>query len=767
MAEVQDKLRQLELGLAAAQRVLGPDHPNTLAAMNNLAATLSDQGELNRARELQEQVLHTAQRLLGPDHPNTLAAMNNLAATLSDQGELNRARELQEQVLHARQRILGPDDPDTLAAMNNLAYTLQALGDLPRARELQQQALNASRNALGPEHPYTLAAMNNLAYTLQALGDLPRARELQQQATTLDRLHRATTGRPLVANLPPRNPAFTGRAELLDQLAARLHPGLAAAVVQAQAIHGLDGVGKTQLALEYAHRHAGDYDLIWWVTAEQPAAIPGQLVALARRLGIPEAVDQMEIIAVLYNELRGRDRWLLVFDNAEDPADLRPWWPPDSGHVLVTSRNPAWASVASTLLVEVLPRAEAIAFLKRRLGREDPAFDQLAAVLGDLPLALEQAAAYLEQIGMSVSDYLDLFSERTHELLALGRLAMTERAIATTWTVALQRLHQEQPAAEDLLSLCAFLAADDIPRGLPTQHPEVLPERLASAVQDPWGYRQAIAALHRYSLVATRKDRETLSVHRLVQAVIRSQLEPEQERSWAAAALALVRAAFPARLGDPDAWPVYARLLPHALAVADYAEALDIQSEPATWLLREAGLYLWQRADYSQARVLHERAVALDEARLGSDHPTTATSLTNLANVLRDQGDLQGAGTLHQRALAIREARLGADHPDTARSLDNLAGVLHLQGDLQGARTLYERALAISEARLGTDHPDTARSLSNLAGVLHLQGDLDRARALHERALTIREARLGPDHPDTVRSRQNLAAVVAALDKQQ
>jgi hypothetical protein len=177
--------------------------------------------------------------------------------------------------------------------------------------------------------------------------------------TVLDRLHRATTRGPLVANLPPRNPAFTGRADLLGQLPASLHPGQAAAVVQAQALHGLGGVGKTQLALEYAHRHAGDNDVVWWVAAEQPAAIPGQLVVLARRLGIPEAADQAETIAVLYDELRGRDRWLLVFDNAEDPADLRPWWPPESGRVLVTSRNPAWGGLAAPIPVEVLSRGDA------------------------------------------------------------------------------------------------------------------------------------------------------------------------------------------------------------------------------------------------------------------------------------------------------------------------------------------------------------------------------------------------------------------------
>jgi tetratricopeptide (TPR) repeat protein len=587
--------------------------------------------------------------------------------------------------------------------------------------------------------------------------------------TLLDLLHRATTGGPLVANLPPRNPAFTGRVELLDQLHASLRPGQTAAVVQvrAQAVHGLGGVGKTQLALKYAHRHQGDYDLLWWVTADPAAAIPGQLVALARRLGVPEATQQAETVQVLWDELRGRNRWLLVYDNAEDPADLRPWWPPDSGRVLVTSRNPAWAGLAAAIPLDVLPRREATAFLRRRLGRDDPAFEALATALGDLPLGLEQAAAYLDETATGVADYLDLLRDRAQELFALGRLATTEQTIATTWTVSLQRLRDQAPAAEDLLCLCAFLAADDIPRDLPTEHSDLLPKRLATAVGDPLAYQQNTAALRRYSLIKTSQDGQTLSVHRLVQQVVRDRLGLDRRRQLVAAALRLLQAAFPDAYTDPHAWPVYAQLLPHVLAATGHAEALDTGLERIAWLLSDAGLYLWQRADHLQARALLERALAIHEVHLGAAHPATAWSLNTLASVLHAQGDLQGARMLHERALAIREASRGHDHPATAQSLNNLALVLHAQGDLQGARSLHERALAIRETRFGPDHPETAQGLHGLAAVLRDQGDLEGARTLYERALHIREARLDAGHPDTVASRQDLAAVVTALDEQE
>jgi tetratricopeptide (TPR) repeat protein len=588
-------------------------------------------------------------------------------------------------------------------------------------------------------------------------------------ATVLDQLPPTRVG-PVVANLPPRNPNFTGRAELLDQLHQRLHPGQPAAVVQAQAqtLHGLGGVGKTQLALEYAHRHQADYDLIWWVAAAPSIAIPGQLVGLARRLGLPEHPEQAETIGVLWDALRRRDRWLLVFDNAEDPNDLRTWWPPGSGRVLVTSRHPTWAGPASTLAVDVLPRMEAVAFLQHRLGRDDPSLVGLAAALGDLPLALEQAAAYLQATATTPSEYLDLLDTRARELFTLGRPATNEHTIATTWTVSLRRLREQTPAAEDLLVLLAFLAADDIPRTLLTQRPRRRwrqrrspnSRRLAATLQDPLAYQQVVGALRRYSLIKTSRDGQALSVHRLVQAVTRHQLDRKQERQWVTATLHLLRAAFPGLPDDPAAWPDYARLLPHALVVTDHATRLSVEPETTSWLLHQAGRYLAGRADYLQAGSLHERALAIRETHLSPDHPATAISLSDLANVLRVQGDLDRSRSLLERALAIRETRLGPNYPDIAQSLSDLANVIHDQGDLAGARSLHERALAIREAHLGPDHPDTAISLNNLANVLHNQGDLDRSRSLHERVLAIRETRLGPDHPHAATSLHNLADVL-------
>jgi tetratricopeptide (TPR) repeat protein len=614
-----------------------------------------------------------------------------------------------------------------------------------------------------------LAGLNQATARAQLLEGVREGRQRPDEEPGFPGGRRSTGGRqeprfpgqpPEISNLPPRNLNFTGRDDLLDRLAGQLQAG-PAAVIQAQAVYGLGGVGKTQLAIEYAHRHQADYDLVWWVTAEQPLGIPGQLVALARRLGLPEAPEEAETIRSLWDALRHRDRWLLVFDNAERPANVQPYWPlGGGGHVLVTSRNPAWGGLAATVPVDVLTRGRSIEFLTRRIGGgADPdALAALAEVLGDLPLALEQAAAYIEETATPVLEYVGLFAERARELFALGRPSNSRDTITTIWALSLERLAGDAPASQDLLGICAFLAPEDIPRDLLPDYPALLPEQLATAVADPIGYQRAIGALRSYSLVSVTA--QTLTVHRLVQAVVRHDLRPELASSLALAGLGVVEQAFPEKAYEFDHRLACARLLPHALAIIGHADDLVGDSDTTAALLHKLGLYLWGRAEYMQAKPLLQRALAIREARLGADHPSTATSLNALGVVLLDQSDLDGARDLLERALAIYEARLGADHPDTATALSNLANVLRDQGDLDGARSLLERALAIYEARLGADHPDTASSLSNLARVLRRQGDLDGARDLLERALVIREAGLGADHPDTATALTNLAAVL-------
>ncbi len=570
---------------------------------------------------------------------------------------------------------------------------------------------------------------------------------------------------PPVWNVPHhRNPNFTGRESLLADLRAALTSGQPAAL--AQAISGLGGVGKTQLAVEYAYRHAAEYDVVWWVRAEEPATLAADYATLAGRLDLPEkeAPEQRVVVEAVRRWLGQHKGWLLVFDDAGHPADVHNYLPQGAtGHVLITSRNPTWRGVASPLSVQVLERVESVDFLLKRTGQTDErAACDLADVLGDLPLALEQAGAYVEATGMTLAEYLELFQSRRTELWDEEHPPLDyPHTVATTWSLAMERIGQESPASADLLSLCAYLGPDDIPRTLLSEREEHIPKPLSATVTDPLAMNKAVAVLRQYSLIEMTGD--ALSVHRLVQAVVRDRLPEEARRTWAEAAVRLVNSAFPFHSDDVRTWPQCSRLLPHALAAAGHAEALQVASETTMHLLNQAGLYLHGRAEFAEAKAAFERAPAIGEAAFGPDHPNVAVLVNNLGLVLRDLGHLEGARAAYERALAIFEKAFGTDHPNVATLVNNLGLALKDLGDLEGAQAAYERALAINEAAFGPDHHNVATLVNLGGGGLQDLDDLAGARAAYERALTIDEAAFGPDHPNVARDVNNLGLVLQDL----
>jgi tetratricopeptide (TPR) repeat protein len=501
---------------------------------------------------------------------------------------------------------------------------------------------------------------------------------------------RFPTALPPVWNVPyRRNPAFTGREQVLADLAGRLGQGAAAAVTQA--LQGAGGVGKTALAVEYAYRHRSEFDAVWWVRAEEPTTLVSDLADLAVALGLTDPAEANQQLAVLTVRrwLDDHDRWLLILDNAQAPDTPTGLEVPLTRHVglipqvlhgqvLVTSRDARWEQHAALAELEVFSHAEAVAFLLARSGATDEqAAAEIAELLGWLPLALEQAGAYVRETQISLRAYRTRLEQAPGKLLRRGAPRDRDPAdtLATTWQLSLDQV-ATVPCATTLLELCAFLAPDDIPRTLLERLSGLaeMPAELAVLAEDALALDEAVGGLWRFGLL--KASPEVVAVHRLVQQVVRDQLGLERRRELVEVALRLLQAAFPNAHTDPDAWHAYAQLLPHALAVTGHSETLDTDLERVAWLLTDAGLYLWQRADHPQARALLERALAIREAHLGADHPQTVRSLGNLALVLRAQGDLQGARTLHERALAILEARLGADHPDTVRSRQNLAAVV-------------------------------------------------------------------------------------------
>ncbi|KAF5418653.1 MAG: Tetratricopeptide (TPR) repeat [Candidatus Methanocomedens sp.] len=570
---------------------------------------------------------------------------------------------------------------------------------------------------------------------------------------------------PPIWNVPHnRNPNFTGREEHLASLKVALSSGKPAALTQA--IHGLGGVGKTQLALEYAYRNVAEYDIVWWVRSEETATLASDYASLAKALDLPEkdAADQKLIIQVVKHRLEQIPKWLLVFDNAKDRADVNDYLPQGkTGHVLITSRNVNWRGTATPLDVKVLDHSESVDFLLKRSGYTDgEAADALADALGNLPLALEQAGAYMEATGRSLPNYLKMFTDRKNELWdrAVPPSDYLD-TVATTWNIAFDEVMQLSSSGADLLNLCAFLAPDDIPVELLNSGVQYLPESLSAVAGDPLAFDDAVDPLRRYSLVEITA--ETISVHRLVQAVTRDRLDGDEWKKWAEAAVRIVNKAFPFDSIDVRTWPVCSRLLPHALAAAEHAEALDIAPDSTGRLLNQTGVYLKGHAQFAEAKGMHERALAIYEAEYGPDHPDVATNVNNLGLVLQALGDMEGAKKMFERALVICEAEYGPDHPQVAIYVNNLGLVLKAIGDMEAAKKMHERALAIYEAEYGPDHPDVATNVSNLGLVLKALGDMEGAKKMFERALAIDESTYGPDHPDVAIDVNNLGFVLEAL----
>jgi tetratricopeptide (TPR) repeat protein len=347
-----------------------------------------------------------------------------------------------------------------------------------------------------------------------------------------------------------------------------------------------------------------------------------------------------------------------------------------TGHVLVTSRNPAWGGIAQALPLDRWPREESVRFLRERSGKaDDRAADRVADALGDLPLALEQAAAYCEQTGTTLTDYADLL-EQGYGAELWQEPRDLERTVAAVWEVSFSKVEADSPAAAALLQLCAFLAPDDIPLGVIRDGADILPEPLKAAATRPVAFNTAVGALLRYSLA--RRDGEALSVHRLVQAVTRDRLIAEEHGRWAERAATLMNNAlpsFPHGAFDAEVATLYDRLQPHALAAAEHAEARGVALEAVARLFNEIGGYRWMRADLATARAAYQRALAIDEKAFGPDHPSVAIRVNNLGMVLKDLGDLDGARKAFQRALVIFEKVLGADHQHTQTVRSNLAAL--------------------------------------------------------------------------------------------
>ncbi|GGQ01906.1 ATP-binding protein [Streptomyces pseudogriseolus] len=670
------------------------------------------------------------------------------------------------------------DLPRILAA--KLRKNLHSLDETAALTALREAVNSGSRPTAAPPFPGTIPVTALISTAGQSKPRLP-----------------GSTGQPQVWSVRRRNPDFAGRETEIARLRESLVEGSKSVP---QVLHGMGGVGKSQLVLEYAHRFAGQYDLVWWIDAEQPAEIPVRYSELADRLGIakPDAGAEANARALL-SHLDIRERWLLILDNAEDPAQIEPWLAQGPGHTLITSRNPNWVGTARTTPLNVFTRTDSLTYLQGRVdGMNDEQAGSLAADLGDLPLALAQAAGVIANGGMSLDLYHQLLATNTTQILEKGGAPGYPAPVAATVTIAVNRLTDHHPDAVALLHLVALLGPEPIRNSwLETVRPRLT--TIPGNPDDPMWLHEALSPLSRYGLART--ESESFQIHRLTQAVLRDQLPPDQARAIRNDATTLLAAANPGDPQSPDFWPGWAALTPHLtahhLAVTEQPELRPTLLDAAHYLIRSgqtrtardltavaytawatglgqdhpdtltAAQFLGHATadlgEYAEARRIIEDTLARRRRTLGDDHPGTLQSANDLASALHNLGEDAEARRMDEDTLARRRRTLGDDHPDTLQSAHNLAITLHNLGEHAEARRIIEDTLARRRRTLGDDHPDSLNTAHNLAATLHDLGEYAEARRIKEDTLARRRRALGDDHPDTLNSAYSLAATLHNL----
>ena len=632
----------------------------------------------------------------------------------------------------------------------------------------------------------------------------------------------STSAIPLRYHLPHhRNPLFTGREHVLAQLAALLHKSVSSSPV---ALSGVAGMGKTQTALEYAYRFAERYETMVWLRAETSELLHAHLASLAPLLSLPEtdAADHAHLFQAMQHWLHQHDDWLLILDNVEALSLLQALLPTIyHGHVLLTTRTPVTGVQARMLSLENMEPSEGTLLLLRRakyLAPDSPmetvaerlrtdAF-ALAQLLDGLPLALDQAGAYIEETGCSPADYLDRY--QTHRASLLNRRGTGAvdhpASVMTTLSLCMKQVEREHPAAAEVLRLCTFLHPDAIPEEVLTEVMTSLPSERHTQISDPVSWDELVGCLRHSSLVRRHAESKTLTIHRLVQTVLKLEMDETTQRHWATTAVQLLNTVFPEG-EDPANWSRCQRYLAHALVGVQHIEEWHIVSAQAGRLLTQLGIYLRERAVYTQAEHLLCLARDIRMQVCGSEHLEVAETLEALAWLYADQGKQNQAEEVLRHVLTLREHALGLVHPLIAVNLNNLALRARALGRFADAITLLQRALAIWEhlqettdlARIaslnnlallyqhqgqytlaepllrealrlyeqqeGSDALRTAYSLNNLGALYRDQHRYEEAEPLLQRALAIRAAQAGEEHPDTAFSMHALARLYLYQEK--
>ncbi|MBR8840667.1 MAG: tetratricopeptide repeat protein [Stigonema ocellatum SAG 48.90 = DSM 106950] len=537
------------------------------------------------------------------------------------------------------------------------------------------------------------------------------------------------------------------------------------------AFSGLGGIGKTQTAIEYAYRYRHEYQHILWVRAALQTELESGFVEIAGLLNLPvrQEKNQSLVIAAVKKWLATHNGWLLIVDNADEITMLREFLPgAHQGYVLLTTRAQATERYQRIEIKKMQPSEGALFLLRRaKLIAEDEELDgvtegerslaeTISRSMDGLPLALDQAGAFIEETPSSLAEYWQLYQEEGARLLAeRGELAIDHESVSITFSLAFKKVLQRNPTAADLIRVCAFLAPDTIPEEIFTSGGTELGENLSRLAGKPLDFRDVIKEAGRFSLIYRHPNNKTFDIHRLVQQVLKDEMDSDSRRLWAQRTVCAVTQVFPN--AEYVNWRDCERLLPHAIAAINWINQCQFELEKAALLFARTGYYLKERGRYSEAEPLYKKALELYQRLLGEEHPSVATSYNNLAKLYESQGRISEAEPLLKKALELWQRLLREEHPLVVTSYNNLAALYSFQGRYSEAEPLYKKALELTQRLLGEEHSDVVTSYNNLAKLYNYQGRYSEAYPLLKKALELTQRRLGEKHLYVATSYNNLA----------
>ena len=563
-------------------------------------------------------------------------------------------------------------------------------------------------------------SINSPAQPLSGLNKTKREQILVKLAAAVDRLlapqltsndaPRSESGR--LCNVPARNPLFCGREELVRRITNEF------SACRALSLCGIAGIGKTETAIEYTYRNRQNYSVVFWVRADSRQQLHSSYTEAAKFLGLPEwnGADQNLAVVAVRRWLARNSEWLLVADDVGDIELMKEFLPEnETGQLLITTRMQATSAIARPLEVEPLNDDDAATLLLRRarilssaadlrsLAPSDFAAAQaVASELQGLPMALDQAGAYLEETGTNIDGYRALWLTHRAELLAQAPMSSlrNSESVAKTWSLSFAELKKNKPAAIDLLKLLAYLHPDAISEDVLRDGSSALKTDLAAVLGDPWEINNVVREAIKLSLLRRDAKSRALRMHRLLQVVLRDSMEAGEQLLWKNQAVALLDQVFPA--AKFVNWDHCEKLLAHVQTCAEAFNNQTPEPAPLGRLLHDAGYYLYQRGRYREAAVWIKRALAIREACCGKQHADYARTLLVQGQFLQAAGNFSEAEQSLQSAIEVLRGVLGPENDEVARAVGSLAALKLEQGDLEEAQRLFQNALAAAEAVLGS-----------------------------------------------------------------